>query len=117
MERSSSAFRSLNQDLDSFAGLDIPERALRVVELDLARDEFLDANPSGGEQVDGRLVVSAPVAEASFNVELLGAHGDDGECDVGFAHAALSRSWRVSLADCLLKRAHGVSGKEVSRGA
>jgi len=84
-----SLLRSLNEQLDALALLDLRERVLRILELDLASDELLDGNAAAGNEIDGGLVVAGAVTERALDVQLFGAHGHDREVDVWLAHATL----------------------------
>lgn len=84
-----SLLRSLNEQLDPFALLDLRKSIFRILKLDLAGNELLDRDASGSNEVNGGLVVACAVSEGSLDVQFLGAHGHDGEVDVGLAHAAL----------------------------
>jgi hypothetical protein len=86
-----SLFRPLNQQFDPLALLHLRKRLLRLVKLDLARNQLLDRDAPASHEINGGLVVARAVAERALDVELLGAHGHDGEGDVGLAHTALSR--------------------------
>lgn len=84
-----SLLRTLNQYFDSLPCFYFAERILGVLEFDFACNELLDRNAFRGHKIDGRCVIAGSVAEGSLHVELLGAHGHDGERDVWLAHATL----------------------------
>lgn len=88
-------FGTFDENLDPLALLDVCERLLRVLEADFPCDKLFDTDTFARNKIDSGLVVAGAIAEGTFDVKLLSAHGHDGEVNVGLAHAALVSSLAV----------------------